>query len=206
MIITIGREFGSGGSEIGRKLAERLQLPCYDKNMIEHVADKLGFSPEYVRKVEESPTSSFLFSIAMYSYGGYNAGAAADGVVPAELQVTAAQTELILEKAQEGPCIFVGRCADYLLKDRHDVLRVFIYAEGKARIEHIMKRYDLTEKEALRAIQQTDRQRAAYYNANTQARWGARESYDLMLNSTALGIDGTVDLLEACYRAKVEKK
>jgi len=204
VIITIGREFGSGGSEIGRKLSERLGIPYYDKNMIEQVAEKLGFSPEYVRKVEETPTGSFLFSMAMYTYGGYNAGATDEGVVPAELQVTAAQTEYILEKAAEGDCIFVGRCADYLLKGRHDVLRVFICADAKARLEHVMERYKLTEKEALRAISQTDRKRAAYYNANTQCRWGARESYDLILNSTALGIDGAVDLLEACYRAKAK--
>ena len=196
MIITIGRQFGSGGSEIGRMIAEQLQMPYYDKNIIDHVADKLGYSPEYVRQVEERPTGSFLFTMAMYSYGA----GAHDGMVPAEMRVSSAQTEFILEKAEEGSGVFVGRCADYILKDRPDVFNVFIYADMKTRIQNVMKRYHLPEREAIKTIQQTDKRRAMYYNSNTQFRWGAKESYHLMLDSCKLGIEGSVAAIEYCCR------
>lgn len=195
MIITIGRQFGSGGSEIGRIVAEKLKIPYYDKNIIDHVADKLGFSPEYVKQVEEKPTGSFLFSMAMYSYGS-----AADGMVPAELRVSTAQTEFILEKAREGQGVFVGRCSDYILRDRDDVLSVFIYADMTARIRSVMARYNLSEREAIKTIQQTDKRRALYYNTNTQHRWGTKESYNLMLDSGVLGHYGAADAIVYCAK------
>lgn len=195
MIITIGRQFGSGGSEIGRIVAEKLNIPYYDKNIIDHVADKLGFSPEYVKQVEEKPTGSFLFSMAMYSYGS-----AADGMVPAELRVSTAQTEFILEKAREGQGVFVGRCSDYILRDRDDVLSVFIYADMTARIRSVMARYNLSEREAIKTIQQTDKRRALYYNTNTQHRWGTKESYNLMLDSGVLGHYGAADAIVYCAK------
>lgn len=195
MIITIGRQFGSGGSEIGRIVAEKLNIPYYDKNIIDHVADKLGFSPEYVKQVEEKPTGSFLFSMAMYSYGS-----AADGMLPAELRVSTAQTEFILEKAREGQGVFVGRCSDYILRDRDDVLSVFIYADMTARIRSVMARYNLSEREAIKTIQQTDKRRALYYNTNTQHRWGTKESYNLMLDSGVLGHYGAADAIVYCAK------
>ena len=195
MIITIGRQFGSGGSEIGRIVAEKLNISYYDKNIIDHVADKLGFSPEYVKQVEEKPTGSFLFSMAMYSYGS-----AADGMVPAELRVSTAQTEFILEKAREGQGVFVGRCSDYILRDRDDVLSVFIYADMTARIRSVMARYNLSEREAIKTIQQTDKRRALYYTTNTQHRWGTKESYNLMLDSGVLGHYGAADAIVYCAK------
>lgn len=195
MIITIGRQFGSGGSEIGRIVAEKLNIPYYDKNIIDHVADKLGFSPEYVKQVEEKPTGSFLFSMAMYSYGS-----AADGMLPAELRVSTAQTEFILEKAREGQGVFVGRCSDYILRDRDDVMSVFIYADMTARIRSVMARYNLSEREAIKTIQQTDKRRALYYNTNTQHRWGTKESYNLMLDSGVLGHYGAADAIVYCAK------
>lgn len=202
MIITIGRQFGSGGSGIGRRVAEQLGMPYYDKNIIDHVAEKLGFSPQYVKQVEEKPTGSFLFSMAMYSY----ATSVTDGLVPAELRVTTAQTEFILEKAAEGTGVFVGRCADYILKGRDDVLNVFIYADMKERVKTVMSRYNITEREAIKNIQQTDKRRALYYNTNTQHRWGAKESYNLMLDRGILGIDGTVEAIKQCVKIIEEKK
>ena len=199
MIITIGRQFGSCGSKIGRKLADFLDVPYYDKNMIDDVAERLGFSPEYIKQVEEKPTSSFLFNMAMYSYGGINS----NGMLPAELRVSTAQTEFILEKAATGKGIFVGRCADYLLKGRDDVLRVFIYADMTSRIRNVVERYHISDREAIKVIQQTDKRRASYYNNNTQNRWGDKESYDMLLDSGVLGIDGCVDLiLRACEHAE----
>ena len=201
MIITIGRQFGSCGSEIGRRVAQQLDLPYYDKNIIDHVAEKLGFSPHYVKQVEEKPTGSFLFSMAMYSYGT----PMSDGLVPAELQVSTAQAEFILEKAQSGKGVFVGRCADYLLKNRKDVFNVFIYADMPTRVRSVMERYHMEERQAIRTIQQTDKRRATYYNTNTQHRWGARESYNLLLDSGVLGVDGTVAAIEYCAKLFEEK-
>ena len=202
MIITIGRQFGSYGSKVGRKLADQLDIPYYDKNMIDHVADKLGFSPEYVKQVEEKPTSSFLFNMAMYSYGGINS----NGMLPAELRVSTAQTEFILEKASSGKGVFVGRCADYLLKGRDDVLNVFVYADMTTRIRNVVERYHISDREAIKVIQQTDKRRANYYNNNTQNRWGAKESYHLLLDSGVLGVDGCVEMIiKACELMEKKK-
>lgn len=198
MVITIGRQFGSGGSEIGRRVAEQLGIPYYDKNIIDHVADKLGLSPQYVSRVEEKPTGSFLYSMAMYTYGT----ATDSGILPTELQISSAQSEFILERAEEGDCVIVGRCADYILRNRSDVLNVFIYGEMQDRIKTVMERYHLGEREAVRIITQTDKRRAMYYNTNTQRRWSARESYHLLVDSSRFGIDGAVKLICAAYAAE----
>ena len=202
MIITISRQFGSGGNRVGRLVAEQLGMPFYDKNIINHVADKLGFSPEYVKQVQEKPTGSFLFSMAMYSYGN----AATDGLIPAEMRVSTAQTEFILEKAAEGTGVFVGRCSDYILRERDDVFSVFIYAEMEHRVKNIMDRYKISEKEAIKLIQQTDKRRAMFYNTNTHHRWGTKESYHLMLDAGKLGFDATVEAVEYCARLYLENK
>ena len=202
MIITIGRQFGSSGNRIGRIVAEQLGIPFYDKNIIEHVAEKLGFSPQYVKQVAEKPTGSFLFSMAMHTYGT----SMGDGLVPAELQVSTAQAEFILEKAKLGTGVFVGRCADYLLKDRKDVFRVFVHANMKSRIETVMSRYGIEERQAVRMVQQTDKRRASYYNTNTQQRWGAKESYDLLVDSGTFGMDGAVAIIEYAAKQFEEKQ
>jgi cytidylate kinase len=128
----------------------------------------------------------------------------ADNMIPSGIAIAADQTNYILEKAKEGPCIFVGRCADGILSDRKDVLNVFIYADAKTRIERAQERYGLSEKEAAKSIQQTDKYRASYYNMNSNKKWGMKESYHLMLDSGMLGIDGAVDILEKIYRDKTE--
>lgn len=198
MIITIGRQFCSGGSEIGRKLSERLKIPYYDKNLCENTAQNLGLSAKYVKEVEETPTGSFLYSMAMFPYGEF----AADNMIPSGIAIAADQTKFILEKAAEGPCIFVGRCADSVLSERKDVLNVFIYASAESRIKRAMERYGLSEKEAAKSIQQTDKQRASYYNMNSRKKWGMKESYHIMLDSGALGIEGAVDIIEKIYKNK----
>ena len=201
MIITIGRQFCSGGSEIGRKLSERLGIPYYDKNLYECAAKNRGLSTEYVKEVEETPTGSFLYSLAMYPYVDLGM----DNFVPTGLAIAAEQTNYILEKAAEGPCIFVGRCADSVLSSRKDVFNVFIYADIKNRLERAMKRYNLSEKEAAKSIQQTDKHRASYYNMNSNKKWGMKESYNLMIDSGAVGIDGAVDILEKIFKDKAGK-
>ena len=200
MIITIGRQFCSGGSEIGRTLSERLGIPYYDKSLYEYAAKQRGFSTKYVKEIEETPTGSFLYSLAMFPYVDFGA----DNMIPSGIAIAADQTNYILEKAKEGPCIFVGRCADSILSDRKDVLNVFIYADSKTRIERAKERYGLSEKEAAKSIQQTDKYRASYYNMNSNKKWGMKESYHIMLDSGMLGIDGVVDILEKIYREKTK--
>lgn len=202
MIITIGRQFCSGGSEIGRKLSERLGIPYYDKNLYEFAAKNRGLSTEYVKEIEETPTGSFLYSMAMFPYVDFGA----DNMIPSGIAIAADQTSYIIEKAKEGPCIFVGRCADSVLGDRKDVLNVFIYADMESRLKRAKERYGLSEKEAAKSIQQTDKYRASYYNMNSQKKkWGMKESYHLMLDSGTLGVDTIVDILEKIYRDKTEK-
>lgn len=203
MIITIGRQFCSGGSEIGRKLSERLGIPYYDKNLYEYAAKKRGFSANYVKEIEETPTGSFLYSLAMFPYVDFGT----DNMIPSGIAIAADQTGYILEKAKEGPCIFVGRCADSVLADRKDLLNVFIYADPETRIKRAVERYGISEKEAAKSIQQTDKYRASYYNMNSnRKKWGMKESYHVMLDSGMLGIDGVVDVLEKIYRDKTENK
>ena len=145
MIITIGRQFCSGGSEVGLKLSERLGIPYYDKNLYEYAAKNNGFSTKYVREIEETPTGSFLYTMAMYPYTEFGM----DNMMPAGIMISADQTNYINEKAKEGPCIFVGRCADNVLRDRDDLLNVFIYSDIKTRIKRAMERYNISEKEAI---------------------------------------------------------
>lgn len=198
MIITIGRQFCSGGSEIGRLLSEKLGIPYYDKNIMKYAAEANGFSEDYVQKIEEKPSATFLYSMAMFPYAEFGG---MPNMVPAGVAISANQSEFIRQKAAEGPCIFVGRCADSVLDEREDVLNVFIYSDMDHRIARAQKRYEITAKEAIHSIQQTDKKRASYYNGNSHdKKWGAKESYHLMLDSGLLGIEGTVEVIAAAYR------
>ena len=193
MIITIGRQFCSGGSEIGRKLSERLGIPYHDKNLYEYAAKSSGLSENYVRQVEETPTSSFLYSMAMYPYTEFGA----DNMIPNGIVITADQSNFILEKAKEGPCIFVGRCADYILRDRQDCVNVFIHGNTPQKIERIVKLYNVSEAEAKKLIKDTDKKRAINYNYCTDRKWGRLKNYSLALNSSELGIDKCIELISA---------
>ncbi len=202
MIITIGRQFCSGGSEIGRKLSERLGIPYYDKNLYEYAAKNNGLSEKYVHRIEEMPTSSFLYSMAMYPYTDFGS----DNMIPNGVVIAADQSNFILEKAKEGPCIFIGRCADDVLRNRSDVLNVFIYSDMEKRVKRAVERYNISEKEAVKSITQTDKCRASYYNMScTKKKWGMKESYHLLLDSGTLGIDGVVDIIEKAYRSMEQK-
>ena len=199
MIITIGRQFCSGGSEIGRKLSEKLGIPYYDKNIMKYAAENNGLSEDYVQKIEEKPSATFLYSMAMFPYAEFGG---VSSFIPNSVSVSADQSEYILKKAEEGPCIFVGRSADVVLAERKDVLNVFIYSDMEHRLIRAGERYGLTEKEATRSIQQTDKKRASYYNMNSRdKKWGVKDSYHLMIDSGTLGIDGAVELLATAYQA-----
>lgn len=193
-IITVGRQFGTGGHEIGQKLAEKLGIKCYDKELIKRVASESGICAEILETNDERPTSSFLYNLVMdtYSFGITNSNYVD---MPLSHKVFLAQFDTIKKIADEGPCVIVGRCADYALSDYKNVLNLFIYGDMSKRIERIMKKYSVSEKEARDMIVKKDKQRASYYNYYSTKKWGKAETYDLCVDSTVLGRDGTVELL-----------
>lgn len=191
-IITIGRQFGSGGREVGIKLAEKLEIPVYDKELLERAAKESGLSEAVIKTYDEKPRS-LLFTAATdpYAFGMMSAGI--DESV--ENRAINASMKAIWKIEKEGPCIIVGRGADYFVKNQENCLKVFIYAPMEDRIRTIMERENLPEDKAKKLITQTDKKRAAYYNFYTMKQWGAMESYDVCINSSYHGIDGTVEIL-----------
>lgn len=193
-IITVGRQFGTGGHEIGQKLAEKLGIKCYDKELIKRAAKESGFCHEILEVNDERPTNSFLYNLVMdtYSFGITNTSYVD---MPLSHKVFLAQFETIKNIANEGPCVIVGRCADYALADYKNVLNLFIYGDITKRIERVMEKYSVSEKDARDMIIKKDKQRASYYNYYSTRKWGKAETYDLCIDSTILGRDGTVELL-----------
>lgn len=193
-IITIGREFGSGGREIGEKLSQIYHIPLYDKEMLARAAKDSGICQTLFETHDEKPTNSFLYSLVMDSYSfGYSSVNFAD--MPINHKIFLAQFDAIKKIAEEGPCILVGRCADYALQNYKNVLSVFIYADLKSRIRRISSLYDLSENKAKELILKTDKQRGSYYNYYTNKKWSAIESYDASLDSSMFGIDGCVQAI-----------
>ena len=204
MIITIGRQFGSGGREIGIKLAKDLEIGFYDKEMLERASKDSGICKELFETHDEKPTNSFLYSLVMDTYSmGYSSSTYTD--MPLNHKVFLAQFEAIKKIAEEGPCVLVGRCADYALESYDNVLNVFIHADLESRIRRVARDTDSTDAKAKDLIIKQDKKRASYYNYYTNKKWGDVESYDLSLNSAKLGIDGTVeaikDVLARCEAA-----
>lgn len=194
-IITIGRQFGSGGREVGEKLAKEFGIPCYDKELLSRAAKESGFCEELIQTHDERPTNSFLYNLVMDTYSfGYNAAGMID--MPISQKVFLAQFDAIKKMASEGPCVIVGRCADYALADCENSLSIFIHGDMPCKIKRIMEKYDLTEHKAKDMIIKKDRQRQSYYNYYSSKKWGASESYDLSVNSSILGVDGTVNLIK----------
>ena len=198
-IITIGREFGSGGCEIGHKLAEKLGIKCYDKDMLDLAAKESGICQEIFESHDEKPTNSFLYSLVMDTYsGGYPTSVFSD--MPLNHKIFLAKFDAIKKIAEEGPCILVGRCADYALENYDNVMSVFIHADLNSRVRRITKKYNLTDAKAKDMILKADKKRASYYNYFTNKKWGDAESYDFTVNSAKLGIEGTVDAIEAMLK------
>ena len=203
-IITIGREFGSGGCEIGHKLAEKLGIKCYDKDMLDLAAKESGICEEIFESHDEKPTSSFLYSLVMDTYSmGYSGNTYTD--MPINHKVFLAQFDAIKKIADEGPCVLVGRCADYALADYKNCINLFIFGDDDVKTKRIMARYDLTEAKAKEMITKKDKQRQSYYNYYSSKKWGRADSYDLCINSSILGIEGTVKLIIQ-YVEDFEKK
>lgn len=193
-IITIGREFGSAGREIGEMLAKKLGIPCYDKELLKRAAEESGLCTEIFENHDERPTSSFLYNLVMDTYSfGYSQSTYVD--MPISHKVFLAQFDAIKKIASEGPCIIIGRCADYALSEYENCIHIFIHADLEDRIKRIMKRLDLSYDKAKELIQKKDKQRANYYNYYSSKKWGVAESYNLSIDSSVLGEEGTVDMI-----------
>ena len=188
-VITIGRQFGSGGREIGEKLAEHFGIKCYDKELLSRAAKDSGFCEEMIKTHDERPTNSFLYNLVMDTYSfGYNASSFVD--MPISHKVFLAQFDAIKKLASEGPCVMVGRCADYALSEYKDCFSVFVHADTDWRINRLSQKHNKTAKEAKDMINKTDKSRSSYYNYYTNKKWGAASSYNLCVDSSKLGIDG----------------
>ena len=194
-IITIGRQFGSCGREIGEKLALKLGIPFYDKDLLKRAAKESGLCEEIFENFDEKPSSSFLYSLVMdpyslgYSNNGYD--------LPLNHKVFLAAFDTIKKIADEGACVIVGRCADYALQDYDNVLNVFVHAPLEDRIKRISAKYELSESKAKDMIYKKDKQRASYYNYYSSSKWADIKNYDLTINSSHLGIDQTVEVIAA---------
>ena len=193
-IITIGREFGSDGREIGEKLAKALNIPFYDKELLSRAAKESGFCEEMIQWHDERPTNSFLYNLVMDTYSfGYNSTSMVD--VPISQKIFLAQFETIRKIANEGACVIVGRCADYALDEYDNCLSIFIHGNLNDRIKKVSQKYNLSEQKAKEMIHKTDKQRQSYYNYYTSKKWGSVDTYDLSINSFLFGVDGTVQQL-----------
>ena len=194
-VITIGRQFGSAGREIGEKVADHYGIKCYDKELITRAAKESGFCEEMIQNHDEQPTNSFLYNLVMDTYSfGYNASSFVD--MPISHKVFLAQFDTIKKIVAEGPCVIVGRCADYALSDFTNCIHIFIHADEKTKVKRVMERYnDLNEAKAIEMIQKKDNQRQSYYNYYSSKKWGRADSYDLSVNSSTLGVEGSVNLI-----------
>ncbi|MBR4358281.1 MAG: cytidylate kinase-like family protein [Butyrivibrio sp.] len=195
-IVTIGRQFGSGGREIGEMVADHFGIKCYDKELLSRAAKESGFCEEMIQNHDERSTNSFLYNLVMDTYSfGYNSSSFVD--MPISHKVFLAQFDTIKKIAKEEPCIIVGRCADYALSDLPNVLNLFIYGDEECKIKRIRERFsDITSNEKAREMMiKKDKQRQSYYNYYSSKKWGRADSYDLCINSSILGIEGTVKLI-----------
>ena len=194
-VYTIGREFGSLGLLIGQKLAERLGVKCYDKELLQQAAKESGFCEEIFENHDEKPSNSFLYSLVMDTYSAGNYAAAPFLDMPLNHKVFLAQFDTIKNIAENESCVIVGRCADYALANHPDCINIFVRAEMEDRIKLVSKRMDVTENKAKDMILKNDKQRASYYNYYTSKKWGDTSSYDLTINTSKISVDHAVDLI-----------
>ena len=191
-IITISREFGSGGRFIGEEVAKKLGIAYYDKNIISQIAEKSGLSPEYIQENAELSPKKGLFA---YAFSGRDITGKS-----VEDMVYEAQRNIILELAEKEPCVIIGRNADYILKDRDDVLNVFIHGDMPEKIQRISHLHNVDEKEAVKMMADTDKRRMTNYNFYTEQKWGKASNYTLCLNSSELGYDRCEKIIMECSK------
>ncbi len=194
LVITIGRQCGSAGRQIGQEVAKQLGIKCYDKELLSLAAKNSGLCEELFETHDEKPTSSFLYSLVMDTYSmGYTTSAYMD--MPINHKVFLAQFDSIKKLALEESCVIVGRCADYALADYPNVTSVFVSADEPDKIEHLMKMYQVDKAKARDIMIKTDKKRSSYYNYYSSKKWSDAKSYDLCINRSAIGFDNSVQLI-----------
>ena len=193
-VITIGRQFGSGGRQIGKLLSEKLGIPYYDKEILAVAAKESGICEEILEHHDEKPTRSFLFSLVT---GAQMHGGLATGYMdmPLNHKVFLAQFDAIRRVASEGPCVIVGRCADYVLRDRKDTVRLFVKSDLESRKARAVALHNVEADKAEDYVRKMDKQRASYYNFYATSSWGDVDNYDLCLDTGKLGIEGSVEMI-----------
>jgi cytidylate kinase len=196
-IITISREFGSGGRTIGRLVAEKLGIPFYDKELVDHIALESGFAPNFVEEHGEHAPGKSIFA---YAFAQQSAPGALYGLSTADF-VWNVQCNVILQLAEKGPCVIVGRNADYILKDRPDCLHAYIHASTEFRADRIVKLYGESEKSPEARLQEKDKRRRVNYHHYTGRTWGTAQNYDICLDSSTLGIEKCVDIILSMVNA-----
>ena len=202
-VVTIGREYGSGGHEVGRRLAEKMGVRLYDRELLELAAKNSGLAEELFDKQDEKPTSSLLYSLVMDTYSFGYSDAYSD--MPINQRIFLAQFDTIKKLGEAESCVIVGRCADYALEGYEHLISVFITAPLEERIKTIMERNGVDAKKAESLIHKTDKKRSSYYDYYSDKKWGRAESYDLCINSADIGIDGVVELIYEYARIKESK-
>ena len=201
-IYTIGRELGSGGYTVAKLLAERLGIKLYDKELLAQAAKDSGFCEEIFENHDERPTNSFLYSLVMDTYTGGNYSAAPFLDMPLNHKVFLAQFDTIKKIASEESCVIVGRCADYALADYPNTVSVFITGNDEDKLKSIKDLYNVDDAKAKDIMVKTDKKRSSYYNYYSSKKWGDSRSYDMCINSSVLGPDGTADMIIAFAKAK----
>ena len=205
IIITIARQYGSGGREIGERIAEMLNIPLIDKELVKEAAMKGDLSEDIIKNVDESAASSLLYTLAMGSnvlgttmHFGYK--------MPLNDKLFLLQSEAIKEYANKGSCVFIGRCADYVLRNEPNIFRIFIYSDLDHRKERVKERHpEIKPTQIVDVINKTDKRRASYYNFYTGNKWGKFENYDMAVNSSTFGITKTAELIAASVKKLIEE-
>lgn len=193
LIITIGREYGSGGRQIGQAVAERLGISFYDKKIISLAAEKSGLSDEFIANNEQRVRNGFMQNLA--ASAAYSSGFFSGAYLPLSESIFISQSQVIRDIANKEAAVIVGRCADYVLAERENTINVFVHAPVEYRVKRIMELYHMDEAGALKAIATSDKERGNHYFRYTDKKWGKAQNYDICVNSALMGIDKTVEML-----------
>ena len=206
IIITIARQYGSGGREIGELVAKKLNIPLYDKELITEAATRGSLDESVTKLADESATNSLLYTLAIGSnvlgttmHFGYK--------MPLNDKLFILQSEVIKEYAAKGSCVIIGRCADYVLREEKDILRLFIYGDLEHREKRVAERHpEIKSSQIIDVINKTDKRRSSYYNFYTGNKWGKFDNYDIAINSSTFGINGSADMIVSCVNELLNDK
>ncbi|MDR0446984.1 MAG: cytidylate kinase-like family protein [Oscillospiraceae bacterium] len=198
--VAVSREYGSGGREIASRLATELGIGFYDKSIIKLTAEKSGLSSDYIEKSEEKTGGGLLFNLRLSAYSGVESLMYYE--TPTSDRMFIAQSEVIRELSARESCVILGRCADYVLREKRNLIRVFIYADLEERARRAVESYGLPDKNPEAAVRKADKARGVYYKYYTNRVWGAKENFDLAINSSFSGVDGAVAVIKTLLREK----